>query len=108
MTGDTLSKKARPTFKPEFRLEVAQLVVDQQYSIREAAEAMNVGKSTVDKWVRHLKEERQGITPKATAITPEQRKISELEHKIKRMEQENTLLKKATALLMSDSLNTLR
>ena len=32
-------------FKLEFRLEVAQPVVDKGYSIREAAEAMNVGKS---------------------------------------------------------------
>jgi len=30
-------------FKPEFRLEVAQLVVDKGYSIREVDEVMNVG-----------------------------------------------------------------
>ena len=30
-------------FKPAFRLEVAELVVDKNYSIREAAEAMGVG-----------------------------------------------------------------
>ncbi len=33
------------------------LVVDQGYSIREAAEAMNVGKPTTDKWVQQLKNE---------------------------------------------------
>jgi len=103
-----MSKKTRPTFKPEFRLEVAQLVLDQGHSIREAAQAMNVGKSTVDKWVRQLKEERHGITPHATAMTPEQRKINELEKKIKRIELEKDILKKATALLMSDSMNNLR
>ncbi len=50
--------KTRPkhNFSPEFRLETAQLVVDQNYSIRPAAaEAMNVGHSTVDKWVRQLR-----------------------------------------------------
>jgi transposase len=45
----------RRTFTPEFRLESAQLVVDQGYSIREAASAMNVSKSALDKWVRQLK-----------------------------------------------------
>jgi transposase len=35
-------------FKPEFRQEVAELVVDKGYSVREAADAMGVGKSTVD------------------------------------------------------------
>ena len=47
-----MTKRTRPSFTPEYRLEVAQLVLDQGYSIREAANAMNVGKSTVDKWVR--------------------------------------------------------
>jgi transposase len=50
MTG-----KTKLTFTPEFKLEVAQLVVDQNYSIREAASSMNVSKSTMDKWVRQLK-----------------------------------------------------
>ena len=103
-----MNKKTRPTFKPEFRLEVAQLVVNQGYSVREAAEAMNVGKSTVDKWVRQLKAERNGITPHGTALTPDQQKIKELEKKIKKIELEKEILKKATALLMSDSMNNLR
>nr|CBX86837.1 transposase OrfAB, subunit A [Photobacterium damselae subsp. damselae] len=44
----------------------------------EAAQAMNEGKSTMDKWVRQLREERQGKTPKASPITPEQIEIREL------------------------------
>ena len=38
-------------------------------------------------------------------MTPEQLKIRELEKKIERIELEKEILKKATALLMSDSLN---
>ena len=57
MTG-----KTRRTFTPEFKLEAVQLVVEQNYSIREAASAMNVGKSIMDKWVRQLKNERQGTS----------------------------------------------
>jgi len=51
MTG-----RNRRNFSPEFRLEAAQLVLDQQYTVAAAATAMNVGKSTMDKWVRQLKE----------------------------------------------------
>jgi putative transposase len=47
-------------FKPVFRQEVAELVVDKGYSIRDAAEAMGVGKSTVNKWARDLRKERNG------------------------------------------------
>ncbi len=47
-----MTKPNRPHFSPEFRLEAAQLVLQQGYSVRDAAEAMGVGKSTMDKWVR--------------------------------------------------------
>lgn len=103
-----MSKRTRPTFSPEFRLESAQLVVDQNYSVREAAEAMGVGKSSMDKWVRQLRSEREGKSPSATPMTPEQQRIRELEKKVRRIEEENQILKKATALLMSDSLNSSR
>ena len=65
----------RKTFSAEFKLEAAQLVLDKNHSIIEAAKAMNVGKSTMDKWVRQLKLERQGGTPKASPMTPEQIEI---------------------------------
>jgi len=100
--------KTRRTFTPEFKLEAAQLVVEQNYSIREAASAMNVGKSTMDKWVRQLRNEHNGIATHPTALTPDQRKIKALEKRIRRVELEKEILKKATALLMSDSMNNIR
>lgn len=103
-----MTKTTKRTFTPEFRLEAASLVVEQNYSIKDAAEAMNVGKSTMDKWVRQLKNELNGVIAKATPITPEHLKIKELEKRIKRIELENDILKKATALVMSDSLTNLK
>ena len=100
--------KRRRAFSPEFKLEAAQLVVDQGYTVRAACDAVGVGKSTMEYWVRQLRQERQGDTPKATALTPEQRRIQELEKQLRRVEEEKEILKKATALLMSDSLNNLR
>lgn len=100
--------KSRRTFSPEFKLESAQLVLDQGYTIKAASDAVGIGKSTMEYWVRQLREERKGNTPKASALTPEQRRIQELEKQLRRVEQEKEILKKATALLMSDSLNNLR
>jgi transposase len=91
MTG-----RNRRNFSPEFRLEAAQLVLDQHYTVAAAATAMNVGKSTMDKWVRQLKEERAGKSPKASPMTPEQLRIRELEKRLQRVEMENDILKKAT------------
>ncbi len=67
-----MNKKTKRTFTPEFRLECAQLIVDKGYSYRQASEAMNVGSTTLESWVRQLRRERQGITPSATPITPDQ------------------------------------
>lgn len=73
-----MTKRTRRLFSAEFKLEAAQLVLDLNYSVTEAAQAMSVGKSTMDKWVRQLKEERQGKAPKASPMTPEQIEIREL------------------------------
>jgi transposase len=103
-----MTKRTRRTFSPEFKLEAAQLVTDQGYTVVEAAEAMNVSKSAMDRWVRQLKQERQGVKPKASQLTPEQIEIRELKKRIAELEEHNEIIKKATALLMSDSLNNSR
>ncbi|HCB3499864.1 TPA: transposase, partial [Escherichia coli] len=83
-------------FSAEFKRESAQLVVDQNYTVADAASAMDVGKSTMDKWVRQLKEERAGKSPIASPMTPEQIEIRELKKRLQRVEMERDILKKAT------------
>lgn len=99
-----MTKKNRPNFSPEFRLETTQFVVDQGYSHKEAVDAMGVGYSTLGKWVKQLREERAGKAPKASPMTPEQVEIGELKKRVERLELEKDILKKASALLMSDSM----
>ena len=96
------------TFSQEFKRESASLVVDKNYTISEACQAVGVSDSAMRKWVKQLKDERGGITPKGSrALTPEHQRIQELEAKIKRIEQKNEIIKKATALLMSDTVKSL-
>ena len=66
------------------------------------------GESALRRWVKQLSSERNGVTPKGKALTAEQQKIQVLEAQIKRLEQEKAILKKATALLMSDDLKHMR
>ena len=70
LLGDVMPKTTRSRFSLEFKVECAQLVLDQGYSIREAAEAMGCGKSTLDKWVRKLKNERKGSVVDGAPILP--------------------------------------
>jgi transposase len=103
-----MKKAGRPRYTREFKLESAQLVVDEDYTINEAADAMGVSISSMNNWIKKLRAERQGKTPIGLALTPEQHRIKELERQVKRIELEKEILKKATALLMSDSMKSLR
>ena len=94
--------RKRRTFTPEFKREAASLVLDQSYSIGQACISLGVGESALRRWVQQLADERQGVTPKGKAMTPEQQRIQELEERCRRLEMEKSILKKATALLMSD------
>ncbi|MDM4264138.1 hypothetical protein QTP45_30310, partial [Klebsiella oxytoca] len=61
------------------------------------------------RWVRQLEIERgglvlsgQGLPSPAAPLTPEQQYIRQLEERVQRLERDKEILKKATALLMSD------
>jgi transposase len=71
-------------------LETAQLVINRGHSIRDATEAMGTGKLTIDKWIRQLSAERNGISPPGTPMTSDQLRVRELEKKLRRAEEEKT------------------
>ena len=94
----------KPHYPVEFKQEAASLVLDEGYTQIAACEAMGVGKSAMARWVKQLRQERNGQTPeKARALTAEHREIQALQERIRRLEREKTILKKATALLMSET-----
>ena len=100
--------RKRRSFTAEFKQEAASLVLDQGYTIPQASTSLGVGETALRRWVQQLSEEREGVTPKGKALTSEQRRIQELEARCKRLEMEKEILKKATALLMSDGINRTR
>ena len=98
----------RRSFSTEFKHETACLVLDQGYSDVEASRSVGIGESVLRRWVQQLQLERQGGTPPGKAITPDQQRIQELEARVERLEREKAILKKATALLMSEGIERTR
>jgi transposase len=98
-------KSERRSFSTEFKHEAAALVLDQGYSVMEACRSLGVGQTAMRRWVEQLSNERGGVTPKSKAMTLEQQRIQELEKRVRELETEKRILKKATALLMSDEWN---
>jgi transposase len=103
-----MTRKQRRSFSPEFKHEAASLVLDQGYSYAEAGRAVDVHENTLRNWTQQLKSERGGNTPTSKALTAEQQRIQDLEARVNRLEREKSILKKATALLMSDDLKSTR
>lgn len=66
------------TFTPEFKREAAGLVLDQGYSLTEAARSLDLVESALRRSVNQLQSERGGATPASKALSPEQQKIQEL------------------------------
>ena len=100
--------KQRRSFTAQFKREAADLVLKQNYSYIEASRSLGIGESALRRWVGQVQKEHQGVTPQSKALTPEQQKIQELEARIARLEREKSILKKATALLMSEDHERLR
>ena len=103
-----LMPKKRRSFSAEFKAQAACLVLDKGYSHIEASRSVGVAESLLRRWVQQLRMERQGVTPQSKAITPDQQRIQELEARIERLEREKAILKKATALLMSEGIERTR
>ena len=96
--------KAQSTYSVAFKHDAASLVLDKGYTIKEASDAVGVGFTTMRRWVAQLKQEHNKVTPSSKTMTPEQKRIQEFEAKIKQIEWENDILKKASALLIQDSI----
>ncbi len=95
---------SRRSFSAEFKHEAASLVLDQNYTIGQACQAVGVGPTAMRRWVGQLRAERSGHTPeRSVPLTPEHQRIQDLEARLQKVEREKEILKKATALLMSDS-----
>jgi len=86
-------------YTEEFKAKAVQLSLLDNIQVKEVAETLDIYPFMLSRW---RKEYREG------KIVADQRKIKELEKKIRRIEEEKEILKKATALLMSDSMNNLR
>ena len=95
----------KKTLSIEFKRECAELVIVHGYKHKDAAAAMDVGLSSIQRWVSQYRKEQRGITPKPGALTPEQMRIQALEKQVKQLQSDNQLLKKASAFFAMEMNN---
>ncbi len=56
--------RTRKVFTTQFKQECVNLVVNQGYGVSQAAKAMNVGLSSIQRWVAQYQQEIKGVLHK--------------------------------------------
>ena len=82
-------------YKPEFRDEVAKLVVESNRSIAEVAREYGLNETTVGHWVKNYRTTHAADEPPLELS--ERARLRELERRTRELEVENAFLKKVAA-----------
>ena len=95
-----MTKQKRYT--KEFRLEAARLVVEQGYTLAEAANRLGVSGWSIGNWIRKFRQ--TGELASADTPQPVAEDLKQLRRENKRLKLENEILKKAAAYFARESL----
>lgn len=93
------------TFRREFKREAATIVLDQGYPLAHICLQLDISQNSLRRWVQQFQFELNGGIPETKALTDEQREIHKLKAHINDLERDKSILKKATALLVSEEIN---
>ena len=95
----------RRRFTPEYRRDVASLVLDTGSSIASVAREVGLGESVVGRWVKLERERRQAAQGRPDPREMEA-EITALRRRVRQLEKENEFLGKANAFFASVHQNT--
>jgi len=96
-----MTKKTRRRFSDEFKADAVSLVIDQGYSVSEAARRLGVERSVLDRWCRKRRQQVSG--------TPERQQndrdaeIKKLREEVRKLQIEKDIFKKAAAFFAKES-----
>ena len=96
----------RKSYDEKFREDACKYYLESGKSLELAAEHLNVGKSTLFKWVQIYKngtEYKQNVDLKKKAVASlDKQRIRQLEKEVRELEEVNRLLKKSMAIFCRD------
>ncbi len=94
---------SRKKYSKEFKLDAVSLVIEQDYSIADAARSLGINANMLGRWAKqHRSEEGQAFRGNGK-LTPEQEENRKLKARVKRLEMERDILKKATAFFAAET-----
>ena len=81
------------------------MVLHQGFCIKEICEQLDLQDGALRRCVNQVKFKRNGGVPETGAFKPEQQEIQALKPKVNNLGREKLILRKATALLVSDEID---
>ena len=91
----------RRRFTPEYRRDVASVVLDTGSTIASVARDLGLGESVVGRWVKLERERRQAAEQGRPDPREMEAEITALRRRVRQLEKENEFLGKANAFFAS-------
>ncbi len=94
-----MSKATRRRYTAEFKAEAVSLVTQQGYEVADAARALGINRSMVDRW---LAKERDQQDPEKAPVGRDV-ELEKLREEVRKLRIEKEILKKAAAFFAKES-----
>ena len=98
----------RKKYSKEYKLDAVSLVLDQGYTITEAAKSLEINRSVLQRWIREFNSDDGQAFRGNGKLTPEQAEIRRLKEENRQLKMEKEILKNRprSALLAPSNRNT--
>lgn len=91
------TRRPRRRFDAAFKLQVAQMIREQNLSVTQVCRDQNLVDSVVRRWLAQYDAGQDGKPGIGKPLTPEQQRIRALERENQRLREDVSILKKASA-----------
>ena len=91
-------KRSYKQYPNEFKEEAVALVIDQGYSVPEAAKSLGIAANMLYRWKQQFEEQQQGLT----LAEDEREELKRLRKENKELRMEKEILKKASAFFAKE------
>ena len=93
----------RKKYSKEYKLDAVSLVLDQGYTVTEAARSLEINRSVLQRWIKEFESDDGQAFRGNGKLTPEQAEIRRLKEENRRLKMEKEVLKKATVFFAKET-----
>jgi transposase len=91
-------------YTKEYKLDAVSLVLDQGYSVAEAARSLEINANMIRRWIKEHKEDDNGQAFRGNGkLTPEQEEVRRLKLENKQLKLEKQILKEAMVFFAKET-----